>query len=242
MASTEHGFTWLSLVPGLNQLPDHTASALLVGAGLLGTAYVARRQLAAAADPAIPDGRLSLRDFYEVYVDVFNGVAEGIIGPTAKRYVPLYGSIFLFILFSNLLGLVPGFSPPTGSVNTTLGLGLLSFVMFNYYGLKANGVSYLKHFMGPVLWLVPLMLPIELLSAAVRPVTLNLRLLINMFADHLVLDIFTDLLKVIVPVAFYLLGLLVSVIQAAVFTMLSMVYVALAVGGHDEEGHGEQHH
>jgi F-type H+-transporting ATPase subunit a len=244
MASTEHGFTWMSLVPGINQLPDHTASALLVAGALLGTAYVARRQLAAAPDAVVPDGRLSARDVYEVFVDIFNGVAEGIIGRDARRYVPLYGSIFLFILFSNLLGLIPGFSPPTGSPNTTLGLGLLSFVMFNYYGLQAHGVSYLKHFMGPVLWLVPLMLPIELLSAAVRPVTLNLRLLINMFADHLVLDIFTDLLKVIVPVLFYLLGALVSVIQAAVFTMLSMVYVALAVGGHDEEGHGEhqQHH
>jgi F-type H+-transporting ATPase subunit a len=127
-------------------------------------------------------------------------------------------------------------------VNTTFGLGILSFIMFNYYGFQAHGFSYLKHFMGPVLWLVPLMLPIELLSAFVRPVTLNLRLLINMFADHLVLDIFTDLLKVIVPVLFYFLGALVSVIQAAVFTMLSMVYVALAVGGHDEEGHGEHHH
>jgi F-type H+-transporting ATPase subunit a len=240
MAGSEHGFTWLSLVPGLNQLPDHTATALLVGAGLLGTAYIARRQLAAASDPTVPDGRLSARDLYEVFVETFNGVAEGIIGHDAKRYVPLYGSFFLFILFSNLLGLIPGFSPPTGSVNTTLGLGLLSFVMFNYYGLRAHGIAYLKHFMGPVLWLVPLMLPIELLSVAVRPVTLNLRLLINMFADHLVLDIFTDLLKVIVPVLFYLLGALVSVIQAAVFTMLSMVYVALAVGGHDEEAHGEQ--
>jgi F-type H+-transporting ATPase subunit a len=241
MAAEQHGFTWFSVVPGLDRLPDHTASALFVAGILIGTAYVARRQLATASDPALPDGRLTARDLYEVFVEIFNGVAEGIIGRDAQRYAPLYGSIFLFILFSNLLGLIPGFSPPTGSVNTTFGLGILSFVMFNYYGFKAHGFSYLKHFMGPVLWLVPLMLPIELLSAFVRPVTLNLRLLINMFADHLVLDIFTDLLKVIVPVLFYFLGALVSVIQAAVFTMLSMVYVALAVGGHDEEGHGEHH-
>jgi F-type H+-transporting ATPase subunit a len=241
MAAQQHGFTWFSLVPGLDRLPDHTASALFVAGILIGTAYVARRQLVTAPDPALPDGRLTARDLYEVFVETFNGVAEGIIGPEAPRYAPLYGSIFLFILFSNLLGLIPGFSPPTGSVNTTFGLGILSFVMFNYFGFKAHGISYLKEFAGPVLWLAPLMLPIELLSAFVRPVTLNLRLLINMFADHLVLDIFTDLLKVIVPVLFYLLGALVSVIQAAVFTMLSMVYVTLAVGGHDEEGHGEHH-
>src|SRR5262245_31885183 len=114
MAAQQHGFTWFSLVPGLDRLPDHTASALFVAGILIGTAYVARRQLATAPDPALPDGRLTARDFYEVFVETFNGVAEGIIGPEAPRYAPLYGSIFLFILFSNLLGLIPGFSPPTG--------------------------------------------------------------------------------------------------------------------------------
>jgi F-type H+-transporting ATPase subunit a len=242
MAATEHAFTWMSLVPGLNQLPDHTATAVLVAGGLLGTAYVARRQLATAADPVVPDSGFSARNIIEMAVENLTGLVAGIIGPAdAAKYVPLYGSLFLFILISNLIGLVPGFAPPTGNVNTTLGLGLLSFVMFNYYGFRAQGWEYPKHLLGPIWWLIPLMLPIELISICVRPITLNLRLLMNMFADHLVLDIFTDLAKVVVPVAFYLLGFLVCLIQAAVFTILSLVYVALAVAGHEEEGHAEGH-
>jgi F-type H+-transporting ATPase subunit a len=93
-----------------------------------------------------------------------------------------------------------------------------------------------------VWWLIPLMLPLELIDVCLRPITLTLRLTINMVADHLVLDVFTDLTKLIVPVIFLLLGTLVSVIQAFVFTLLSLVYVALAVGGHDhEEEHGHAH-
>jgi F-type H+-transporting ATPase subunit a len=242
MAAGQQHFTWMHAIPGVNQLPDHTATALLVAAGLLGTAYVARRQLAAAPDPVVPDSGFTARNIMEVFVEGFTGVVENVVGPEGRKYAPLYGAFFIFILCSNLIGLIPGFSPPTGNVNTTLGLGLTSFVMFNYYGFQKQGGSYLKHFAGPIIWLAPLMIPLELISVMVRPVTLNLRLLINMFADHLVLDIFTDLLKIIVPVAFYLLGFLVCVIQAAVFTMLSLVYVALATAGHDDHGehaHGE---
>jgi F-type H+-transporting ATPase subunit a len=109
--------------------------------------------------------------------------------------------------------------------------------MYNYYGLRAHGGSYLKHFLGPVWWLAFLMLPLELIDNFLRPITLNLRLMMNMFADHLVLGIFTDLTKLVIPVVFLLLGTFVSVIQAVVFTLLSLVYVALAVGGHGEENH-----
>lgn len=245
MAGSEHGFSWLSLIPGVNQLPDHTATAGLVAIGLLGTAYVARRQIAASADAAIPDGNFSARTIVEVFVQGMRQLCVDIIGPGAEKYAPLYGAFFIFVLCSNLLGLIPGFSPPTGNVNTTLGLGLTSFVMFNYYGVKSAGAGgYLKHFMGPLLWLAPLIFALELIGVLVRPITLNLRLLINMFADHLVLDIFTDLTKLLLPVLFYLLGALVSVIQAAVFTILSLVYVALATAGHDEhhdEAHSEHH-
>jgi F-type H+-transporting ATPase subunit a len=141
---------------------------------------------------------------------------------------------------SNLIGLIPGFVPPTSNVNTTLGLGLTSFIMYNYYGFRAHGAAYLKHFLGPIWWLVVLMLPLELIDNFLRPLTLNLRLLMNMFADHLVLDIFTDLTRLVVPVVFYMLGTFVSVIQAFVFTLLSLVYVSLAVGGHGEE-HEQEH-
>jgi F-type H+-transporting ATPase subunit a len=230
----EH-FTWMSMIPGINLLPDHSATAGLVAALILGTAVIARRQLAAAPDAAIPDGRFTARNLMEIFVEQFTGLVEGIVGRDAQYYAPLYGALFLFILVCNLIGLIPGFTPPTSNPNTTLGLGITSFAMYNYYGFRAHGISYLKHFAGPIWWLIVLMLPLELIDNFLRPITLNLRLLMNMFADHLVLDIFTDLTRLLLPVAFYVLGAFVSVIQAFVFTILSLVYVALAVGGHDEE-------
>jgi F-type H+-transporting ATPase subunit a len=235
MAGPEHGFTWMSIIPGLDLLPDHTATAGLIAGGILATAYIARRQLADAADAALPDGTFTARNIVEIFVEGFTSLVEGVVGKDARLYAPFYGALFLFILCCNLIGLLPGFVPPTSNANTTLGLGITSFVAFNYFGFRRHGAAYLKHFLGPIWWLVPLMLPLELIDVLLRPITLNLRLLMNMFADHLVLDIFTDLTRVIVPVVFYMLGTFVSIVQAFVFTLLSLVYVALAVGGHDEE-------
>ena len=138
-------------------------------------------------------------------------------------------SFFLFILLCNFIGMIPGFAPPTSNFNITLALGAVSFLAFNYYGFKAQGVGYLKHFAGPIWWLAVLMIPLEIIGALVRPFSLGLRLFGNLFGDHLVLEIFTDLTRVAVPVVFYLLGTLVTVIQAFVFTLLSMIYIALAV-------------
>ena len=230
----EHGFVWVSIVPGLNALPVHSATALLVTLTLLVWALVGRRQLAAAADAVVPDGRLSARNGLEMFVEIFSSIVEGVLGHHGRKYVPLYGTFFLFIVTSNLCGLIPGFLPPTSNINVTLALGATSFVMYNYYGFRAHGVGYAKHFLGPVWWLIPLMLPLELVDNCLRPLTLNLRLLMNMFADHLMLDIFTDLTKLVVPVVFLMLGTFVSLIQAFVFTLLSLVYVALAIGGHEE--------
>lgn len=241
-AGSEHGFTWMQIIPGVNHLPDHVATAGLVTALLVGSAVAARRQIASAKDAAVPDGTLTLRNAMEMYLDWFNGFAAGILGSKAKEYVPLYGAMFLFILANNVIGLIPGFAPPTSNVNTTLGLGILSFVMYNYFGFKAHGIAYLKHFIGPIWWLFFLMMPLEIIDNLLRPFTLNLRLLMNMFADHLVLDIFTDLTKLIVPIAFYLLGTIVVVIQAFVFTVLSMVYVSLATAGHGDHDEEHAHH
>jgi F-type H+-transporting ATPase subunit a len=237
----EH-FSWMSLIPWLNQMPDHTATALFVAALLIALALVARRQLAAAPDAVIPDNTLSARNFFEMFVEQFSALAENIIGPGARRFVPLYGTFFLFILFSNLIGLVPGFSPPTSNFNVTLGLGICSFVLFNYFGIEAHGIGgYLKHFLGPVAFVAPLLFVLEVIGVIIRPVTLGLRLAANMTADHLVLGIFTDLTKVVVPVAFYALGAFVCLVQTFVFTLLSLVYVSLAAGGHAEE-HGDEAH
>jgi F-type H+-transporting ATPase subunit a len=230
----EH-FTWFSAIPGLNRIPDHVVTSLFVCALLILCAIISKRQTAAAADATIPDDGITPRNLLEIYVEGFRSLVEGVLGPQGRPYVALYGTFFLFILVSNLLGLIPGFSPPTSNINVPAALGVTSFVLFNYFGFKAHGGGYLKHFLGPVWWLIPLMLPLELIDVCLRPITLTLRLTINMVADHLVLGVFTDLTKLVIPVVFLLLGTLVSVIQAFVFTLLSLVYVALAVGGHEEE-------
>lgn len=240
----EHHFSWFSLIPGINMLPDHTAAAMFVAVILVLFAMRARKQLAAAADPVVPDRTLTARNFMEIFVEWFASLADSVIGPGGRRYAHVYGTFFLFILFSNFLGLVPGFSPPTSNLNVTLGLGLCSFVLFNYFGIQAQGAGpYFKHFMGPVLFVAPLIFVLEVIGAFIRPVTLGLRLAANMTADHLVIGIFTDLTKLFVPVLFYALGALVCLLQTFVFTLLSLIYVALAVSGHDEhQGHAEHAH
>ena len=168
-------------------------------------------------------------------IDAMNNLAESVIGHHSETYVPLMCSFFLFILLCNFIGMIPGFAPPTSNFNITLALGTVSFLAFNYWGFKKQGVGYLKHFVGPIWWLAVLMVPLEIIGALVRPFSLGLRLFGNLFGDHLVLEIFTDLTRVVVPVVFYLLGTLVTVIQAFVFTLLSMIYIALAVSHHEEE-------
>jgi F-type H+-transporting ATPase subunit a len=237
-------FMWVTLIPGLNLLQPHTATATLVIAALLVWAAVGLHQLRAAADPVVPDATLTARNTLELFVEWFVGFIEGILGPKGRRYLPVYGTFFLFIAASNLVGLLPGFAPPTSNFNVTFALGVTSFVVYNYYGFRAKGVGYLKHFLGPIWWLVFLMLPLELIDNFVRPVSLALRLFGNMTGDHLVLEIFTDLTKVGVPVLFYMLGAFVSMIQAFVFTILSLVYLSLALAEHGEHEHAEQtsHH
>lgn len=161
------------------------------------------------------------------------------VGPKARRYLSAYGTFFLFILLANLSGLIPGFSPPTGNFNITLALGVTSFLLYNYYGFEQRGIGYLKHFLGPIWWLVFLMLPLEIIDNLVRPFSLALRLFGNMTGDHLVVGIFTDLTKLVIPVLFLMLGSFVSLIQAFVFTILSLVYLSLALEEHD--AHDEHH-
>jgi len=236
----EHGFNWMSLIPGVAGF-EHSATALLVVIALLTWATVARRQFATANDPVVPDGTITARNAVEMFVELFVvKVMKPVLGDNWRPYIPLYGTFFLFIFVSNLSGLLPGFGPPTSNFNVTLGLGITSFVMYNYYGFQKHGKAYLKHFMGPIWWLAVLMVPLELIDNFVRPASLALRLFGNMTGDHLVLDIFTRMTYLGIPVLFLMLGAFVSLIQAFVFTLLSMVYLSLATAGHDH--HADDHH
>lgn len=230
-----HPFTWLSILPFVrdHRIPEHFVAAILVTLALLVFGLVMRSKLSNVDAAVQPEDGVSVRNIGEQFVAMISGIAEGVIGHHYERYVPLLATFFVFILLSNLLGLIPGFSPPTSNVNTTFALGIVSFLAYNYYGLREGGLKYLKHFMGPLLFLAPLMVPIELMSHSFRPLSLGIRLFANMFADHELITIFTSLTKIGVPVLFYFLGLLVCVVQAFVFTMLTAVYISLAVS-HEE--------
>lgn len=239
----EHHFTWasaaLSAIPALHAIPEHAVTSLLVTALLVCVAWAVRNRLLKPEEAIVPGERLNIGLVAQYFVEGIAGLAEGVIGHGSARYVPLLGSFFIFILLSNLLGLVPGFVPPTSNFNITLGLGVVAFVAYNFYGVREHGVGYLKQFMGPMLWLAPLMVLVEVFSHVFRPISLGIRLFANLFADHTVVGIFTQLcsdlpfpfsvLGAIIPVPFYALGAFVSVIQAFVFTMLTAIYIALAV-------------
>ncbi len=226
----EHPFTWYSLLPyPVSVISQPNFTALVVMGAVLALAYCFRRSLLNSHDPVVPEEQLSVRNILELLVEVVVGLSDNIIGKRDRRYVPLFGSLFIFILVANFLGLVPGFSPPTSSFYSNLGLGLVVFVAYHCFGVREHGLRYFKQFLGPMLVLAPLFIFIEFASHLFRPISLSIRLFGNMFGDHLVLEIFTDLTKIGVPVLFYILGSLVSVIQAAVFTILTMIYVAMAI-------------
>lgn len=234
----EHPIFWHGLIPGLREfIPFHSFHAGIAFLLLVLFALRANKQLAAAraaGTELVPDETLTARNMAELFVGFIRGLSDGVLGDKGRPYVGLFGTFFIFILVCNFMGLVPGFSPSTSNFQTTLALGFASFIAFNYIGIKDQGLlKYLGHFAGPIWWLAVLLFPLEIVGAIVRPFSLGLRLFGNMTGDHLVLEIFTDLTKVGIPVLFYFFGTLVSILQAFVFTLLSIIYVSLSVG-HDD--------
>ncbi|MFN7728916.1 MAG: F0F1 ATP synthase subunit A [Bdellovibrio sp.] len=225
-------FSLTSLIPGVGHEYAHVATAGIVTVGLVTAALVGRAQLGTGEVAVVPASKFSLRGFFEFVTEFIQGLVDMVMGEQGRKFLPLFASVFTFVLINNLVGVVPGMTPATENLNTTLAMGLFIFLYYNYFGFKENGVGYLKHFLGPVLWLGPLMLVIELISHFVRPVSLGLRLANVMRGDHTVVGIFLDLVPIALPIPFYLLGIFVCFVQAFVFTLLSMVYVAMATA-HD---------
>lgn len=179
----------------------------------------------------VPPRKMNLRNFFETMAESVYGMVEGAMGAQhAPKFFPLIGALFFFILFGNLIGLVPGFVTPNDTLKTNVGIALLVFFLTHYYGIKEHGVvNYFKHFMGPSPALAPLIFPIELISHFARPLSLAVRLLGNMMADHKVVMSFFALVPILVPLPFLLLGVLVCFIQALVFCTLTMVYIGMAM-------------
>lgn len=225
-------FNWMQELPGVGHEYAHVATAAASTLLIVALSVFGKVALGVGEKAVAPASKFSLKGFFEVLTEFISGLCEMVIGKEGRKFVPLFASIFLYIWISNLVGLIPGMTPATDNLNTTISVGIFSFFAYNFYGFREHGPSYLKQFLGPLLLLAPLMLIIELISHIVRPVSLGLRLQGNMVGDHTVLGIFLELMPYGVPVIFYFLGMFVCTMQAFIFTMLSMIYVSMAVS-HD---------
>ncbi len=211
-----------------------------------GIAFAGVRDTQAAI---VPEDRLTIRTFVELFAGVVYGMMSGVMGKKPARYfLPLIGACAFFIFFSNVIGMVPGVVPPTESLKTTVVCAVIIFLATHIYGIQRNGIAHVQHLFGP--WLGPLGIPLNLLMFVIevighlaRPLSLSLRLMANIFADHLVLAIFAALLPwwVPLPVLPMLLGTMVVVVQTLVFCLLSTVYIGMAIEHHDESDHMHEH-
>ena len=204
-------------------IPNYVAMQVLVVVLLITFFAFLRKRLSVANPGGWQHLAETLRDFLE-------SQGREIIGHHSERFTPFLVSMFLFILISNLLGLVPTLETPTASPSVPFGCALLTFGYYNLQGVLKQGVlRYALHFAGPVWWLSPLMLPIEIISHCARLLSLTVRLWANMFAGELVTLVFFSMITIGLPVIFNALHILVAVLQAYVFVLLTAIYLSGAV-------------
>jgi F-type H+-transporting ATPase subunit a len=248
-------------LPGI---PDHVTYTWLVMIILAGVAFMATRRL-----ELVPRGA---QNAMEVVLEQIQGMIDDVMGPQGRPYLPFIATLGLFILTANLMSLVPGLAGPTTNLNTTAACALVVFFAYHAIGLRTQGVvTYIKHFMGPVWWLAPLMMPIEIISHLARPLSLTLRLFGNMVGGHILLAVIfflmglngligwalhgglagalvgglSGVIAIVFTVGFlYPLKMLVSFLQAFIFVMLTMLYIAGAIEHAEEgqDGHAAAHH
>lgn len=213
------------------------AAGLLILAG-----FAVQRAVAGEGRGVVPEEGVSVRNLFEVVIEALGDLGQTTIGDEWRKYFPVVGTIFFFVLVSNLMGLVPGLPGTTADSNVTFAWGIISFVVYNFVGIREHGWKYIYQFMGPALWqphigghhyhvrvLAPIFLPLEIVLHIARILTLGIRLMANMFADHQVVAIFLGLVPLGVPAIFLGLGMLVSVLQAFVFALLTMIYIGQAL-------------
>ncbi len=180
---------------------------------------------------AVLRGRLSAENpgkVQQVFELIYEFIADTIsqVGVNhGERFIYYIGTIFIFILSMNLIGMIPGLDAPTNYIPVTVGLAVVTFFYYNIAGFNELGIGYLKQFMGPVAWLAPLMIPIEIISHFVRPLSLSVRLYGNMFAGEQVTSIFLALTFLFIPIIFMLLHIFVALVQTYVFTLLTTIYI-----------------
>ena len=166
----------------------------------------------------------------EVIIGGFDSLVTETMGHDGRKFFPLIATLGLYILCANLLGILPGFESPTSNLNTTASMAIVVFLMTHIIGIKVHGFKYIKQFMGPIWWLTPLMLPIEIVSHLARPVSLSFRLFGNIMGEDKVLAVILFLVPFLLPLPVFVLMIFTSIIQTLVFMLLAMMYIAGAMG------------
>lgn len=226
----------------LINIPTIYVSAACAALILIMLGVSVKRSVAGETGGVVPDEGVSARNVVEVIVENLGDLGETTIGPEWRRYFPVVGSIFFFVWLSNMMSLVPGFLGSTGDVNVTFAWAIISFLVYNFVGIKQHGWKYIYQFMGPsimekeiggkhyhVRLLAPIFLVLEIPLHLARVLTLGLRLAANMFADHTVVGVWLGLVPILAPAIFLGLGFLVSFLQAFVFALLTMIYIGQAL-------------
>ncbi|MGQ9921042.1 MAG: F0F1 ATP synthase subunit A [Desulfobacca sp.] len=224
----EHPILFLDVLTGMLGLhiPPHVTYTWLIMALLVGLGYLAAKPRA-----LVPAGGQS---FFELLIGGLEDFMVDITGEEGRAFFPFIGSLFIFILVCNLIGLIPGFLSPTSNINTPLSMALCSFIFTHYLGIKYHGFKYIKHFLGPIPALAPLFFPIEVVGHLARILSLTLRLFGNIMGEDLVLAILLLLAGAfLAPLPMMFLAVFTSTVQAFIFSLLSIMYFA----GSMEEAH-----
>jgi F-type H+-transporting ATPase subunit a len=205
--------------------PPHVTYAWFLAIMLAILSFLATRRL------EIYPGRF--QNVMEVIIGGFDFLLNEIMGHNGRRYFPLIATLGIYILTANLLGIIPGFESPTSDINTTLSMAIVVFFSTHVVGVMTHGWKYFKQFMGPVWWLTPLMIPIEIISHLSRPLSLTFRLFGNIKGEDIVLAVVLLLVPTLVPLPVFVLMIFTSIIQTIVFMLLAMMYISGAM----EESH-----
>lgn len=219
---------------GHDVLPPHVVMLILISLGLLLLGLLLRSRLSVESPG-------NLQQTVELLIEGIQGFMKDMIGSGHGRYFPIIGTLFLFILTGNLMGLIPGFMSPTSNINVPAGCAIVVFLYYNFHGFRVQGFKgYMKHFAGPVLALAPLLFVIELISHFARPMSLSLRLFGNIYSEELIIFNINQLFPFFAALPVLVLALFASTIQAFIFIVLTMVYIGGAVEVHDP-GHEHAH-
>lgn len=217
------------VAPGHEAVPTHMIMILIVSLGLIGFSLWLRPKLSV-------DNPGRIQHLAEVVLEALLQLMKEVIGKDYRQFLPLIGTLAIYILAGNLLGLIPGFMSPTSNLNITVSCAIVVFFYYNYHGIRKHGlINYLLHFAGPVWWLAWLLFPVEIVSHMARPFSLSMRLFGNIYAEELIIGSLNNLFPFLTSVIVMFLALFASTIQAFIFILLTMVYISGAVEEHDHE-------